>query len=128
MMARRIPAHMAGGCVEARQQACYTAPRWKVSHHLQGAMDKIVVRGGRSLEGTIEAAGSKNAALPILTAAILAPGEYRFTHVPLLRDVTTMARLLETLGATFHQDGHTLHLDTSRVEPREAPYDLVKTM
>jgi UDP-N-acetylglucosamine 1-carboxyvinyltransferase len=91
-------------------------------------MDKIVVRGGRRLSGKIEAAGSKNAALPILTAAILAPGEYRFTHVPLLRDVTTMARLLETLGATFQQDGQVLNLDTSRVESREAPYDLVKTM
>ncbi|MDZ4805106.1 MAG: UDP-N-acetylglucosamine 1-carboxyvinyltransferase [Candidatus Eisenbacteria bacterium] len=91
-------------------------------------MDKIVVRGGRPLEGTIDAAGSKNAALPILTAAILAPGAYRFTNVPLLRDVTTMARLLETLGARFHQEGHELHLDTTGVESIEAPYDLVKTM
>ena len=91
-------------------------------------MDKIVVRGGRPLKGTIDAAGSKNAALPILTAALLAPGVYRFTNVPLLRDVTTMARLLETMGARYHQEGHELQLDTTGVESIEAPYDLVKTM
>ena len=91
-------------------------------------MDKIVVRGGRPLSGTVAAAGSKNATLPILTAAILAPGEYRFTNVPLLRDVTTMARLLETMGASFEQEGSELRLETSGVTSSEAPYDLVKTM
>lgn len=91
-------------------------------------MDKIVIRGGRPLRGVTSAAGSKNATLPIQTAALLAPGEYRFTNVPRLRDVTTMARLLETLGATFHQEGNDFYLDTRGVTSREAPYELVKTM
>jgi UDP-N-acetylglucosamine 1-carboxyvinyltransferase len=91
-------------------------------------MDKIVVRGGRPLSGTIAASGSKNAALPMMSAAILVPGEHRFENVPRLRDITTMGRLLETLGATCRQDGDVLHLDTSRIQSVEAPYELVKTM
>ncbi len=91
-------------------------------------MDKIVIRGGRALRGTITASGSKNAALPVLTAAILAPGVHRFERVPRLRDVTTMGRLLETLGAVWTQDGNTGVLDTSNLRSAEAPYDLVKTM
>src|SRR5688572_11112052 len=91
-------------------------------------MDKIVVHGGRPLVGTIAASGSKNAALPIMSAAILVSGEHRFENVPRLRDITTMGRLLETLGATSRQDGDVLHLDTSRIQSVEAPYELVKTM
>ena len=91
-------------------------------------MDKIVVRGGRPLNGAIDAAGSKNAALPMMTAAILIPGEHHFTNAPLLRDINTLGRLLETLGARFRLDGHDLYLDTRDIRSVEAPYDLVKTM
>lgn len=91
-------------------------------------MDKIVVRGGRRLSGTIEASGSKNAALPIMAAAILVPGEHRIDNVPRLRDISTMGRLLVTLGARVEQEGTTLRMATDHVEPLEAPYELVKTM
>lgn len=91
-------------------------------------MDKIVVRGGIPLTGAITAAGSKNAALPVMTAAILVPGEHHLTNVPLLRDINTLGRLLATLGARFRQDGHDLYLDTRDIQSVEAPYDLVKTM
>lgn len=91
-------------------------------------MDKIVVRGGLPLRGAIEAAGSKNAALPVMTAAILVPGEHHLSCVPRLRDIATLGRLLETLGARFRQEGHDLYLDTRGIQSVEAPYDLVKTM
>lgn len=91
-------------------------------------MDKIVVRGGRRLAGTIEASGSKNATLPIMAAALLVPGEHRLDNVPLLRDVTTMGKLLATLGAEVEQEGHVLRIATDRVREAEAPYELVKTM
>lgn len=91
-------------------------------------MDKIVVRGGRRLSGTIEASGSKNATLPIMAAALLVPGEHRLENVPVLRDVTTMGKLLATLGAEVEQEGNILRIATDRVVEAEAPYELVKTM
>lgn len=91
-------------------------------------MDKIVVRGGRRLSGTIEASGSKNATLPIMAAALLVPGEHRLENVPVLRDVATMGKLLATLGAEVEQEGNILRIATDRVIEAEAPYELVKTM
>jgi UDP-N-acetylglucosamine 1-carboxyvinyltransferase len=91
-------------------------------------MDKIVVRGGRRLQGSIAASGSKNAALPIITATILAPGCHRLENVPELRDVATVGRLLETLGARVSRDGGVLDIDTTGIQSVEAPYELVKTM
>jgi UDP-N-acetylglucosamine 1-carboxyvinyltransferase len=91
-------------------------------------MDKFVVTGEARLDGTLEASGSKNAALPMMVAALLAPGESRLTRVPALRDIGTLSRLLETLGVTTRREGHALHLDTTHLASTEAPYDLVKTM
>jgi len=61
-------------------------------------MDKLVIRGGRRLRGAVEISGSKNAALPIMAATLLAPGEHYIENVPHLRDVSTMGRLLANLG------------------------------
>ena len=91
-------------------------------------MDKIVVQGGRPLSGTLVASGSKNAALPVMTATIMVPGQHRLESVPVLRDISTLGRLLGTLGAVVHQEGDVLHLDTTKVQSVEAPYELVKTM
>jgi UDP-N-acetylglucosamine 1-carboxyvinyltransferase len=91
-------------------------------------MDKIVVQGGRPLAGTLDASGSKNAALPVMTATLMVPGEHRLENVPVLRDISTLGRLLGTLGAVVHREGDVLHLDTMNVQSVEAPYELVKTM
>ena len=91
-------------------------------------MDKLVVEGKARLSGTVEISGSKNAALPILMASLLAPGETRITRVPHLRDIATLSRLLELLGAKIQHEGSTLLVDTSELTSTEAPYDLVKTM
>jgi len=91
-------------------------------------LEKIVVEGGRTLRGEVAVSGAKNAALPIMAATLLAPGLHRIHNVPRLRDVRTMGRLLELLGAEVSADGHTLTIDTSGVKHTEAPYELVKTM
>ena len=91
-------------------------------------MDKFVVEGKTRLKGSVAISGSKNAALPIMVSALLVSGETRITGVPRLRDVSTLSRLLEMLGAVVAQDGHTLTVDTRHVTSTEAPYDLVKTM
>jgi UDP-N-acetylglucosamine 1-carboxyvinyltransferase len=91
-------------------------------------MQSIVIEGGKRLKGEVKISGAKNAALPILCATILAPGENTITNVPVLKDVSTMGKLLEGLGAMVeHADG-TYVIDTKNINKDEAPYDLVKTM
>ena len=91
-------------------------------------MDKLVIEGGVSLNGTIPVHGSKNASLPILFGAILADSEVVYTNVPRLRDITTTTKLLNILGcpAERRDDGSIVVKPGSLVP--EAPYDLVKTM
>ncbi|MBS1271601.1 MAG: UDP-N-acetylglucosamine 1-carboxyvinyltransferase [Candidatus Marinimicrobia bacterium] len=91
-------------------------------------MDKLVARGGNILSGHIPVSGAKNAVLPIMTAAILAPGKYTISNVPNLRDTRTMSKLLEIIGGAVEMDSGTMQIDTSGVKNPEAPYELVKTM
>jgi len=91
-------------------------------------VDKIVIHGGRKLKGRIEVGGAKNAALPILFATLLAPGEHRIDNVPKLRDIITVEKLLQVFGAEVGHDNGTLRVDASQVTSVEAPYDLVRTM
>ena len=91
-------------------------------------MQKLSIHGGVPLHGEIRIAGAKNAALPILAAALLTSEPMRVTNVPQLNDVRTMVALLKRMGveATIGLDG--VDLDASRVPEPYAPYDLVKTM
>lgn len=90
-------------------------------------MDKIVIRGGRPLVGEVPIAGAKNAALPILMATLLAPGEHKLTNVPQLVDVSSTLSLLGRIGCPSLVHDH-VRLDTSRISFCEAPYDLVRKM
>ncbi|HSC86999.1 MAG TPA: UDP-N-acetylglucosamine 1-carboxyvinyltransferase, partial [Polyangiaceae bacterium] len=67
-------------------------------------MDAIRVRGQRRLSGTIQVGGAKNAALPILCATLLSDGASRLRNVPGLRDIRTLAQLLEVLGRKVSLD------------------------
>jgi len=91
-------------------------------------MEKLVIQGRRPLKGTVEISGSKNAALPILTASVLASGTSTIKRVPRLRDVLTLGKLLSHMGTRFEYDGASAVVDTSGIQTFEAPYDLVKTM
>ncbi len=92
-------------------------------------MDRLLIEGGIPLAGQVEISGAKNAALPILCAAILSREPLRITNVPRLRDVTTMLRLLTQMGiaVSMKQDVE-VDLDASALDNPLAPYDLVKTM
>ena len=93
-------------------------------------MDSFIIRGGTPLQGRLAASGSKNAALPIMAATLLAEGACELQGVPVLRDVTTMTTLLASLGASVSQQepAGTLHIESGSVQRFRAPYDLVKTM
>jgi UDP-N-acetylglucosamine 1-carboxyvinyltransferase len=91
-------------------------------------MDKLVIDGGSRLSGTIRVSGAKNAALPILCAALLTPEPLRLANVPQLNDVRTMRTLLGQMGVAHHAEGDTLTLDAARIDWPLAPYELVKTM
>jgi UDP-N-acetylglucosamine 1-carboxyvinyltransferase len=91
-------------------------------------MDALVIHGGSPLKGTIKVGGAKNAALPLMSATLLAPGRHVLENVPRLQDTRTMARVLETLGAHVDFTDHKCIVDTSTVQSVEAPYELVKTM
>ncbi len=90
-------------------------------------MYKILLRGGRRLQGEVRVSGAKNAALPILASSLLATGKSIYRNVPGLGDIVTMKKLLGQLGAEV--DGKTVTgVDTSKIDNFEAPYELVKTM
>jgi len=92
-------------------------------------LDRLEIVGGSALSGEVRISGAKNAALPILTASLLAEGPLILENVPHLNDVTTTVKLLRRIGVevTFH-DGVRLEVDSSGVSHFEAPYELVKTM
>jgi len=91
-------------------------------------MDKLLITGGRPLEGTVPISGAKNAALPVMAATLLMPGVHRLHNVPRLRDTRTFAKVLELLGAKVAFDGNLCSIDSTGVNSFEAPYELVKTM
>jgi UDP-N-acetylglucosamine 1-carboxyvinyltransferase len=91
-------------------------------------MDKILVEGRRALKGEVAVGGAKNAALPILMAALLTDGESTFSRVPDLMDIQTTKLLLTNLGARIDSQGSTVRVDASGLNNPEAPYDLVRKM
>ena len=92
-------------------------------------MDKLLIRGGAPLAGEVRISGAKNAALPIMCAALLSAAPLRLTNVPHLRDVTTLLSLLGGMGVAVSLDEKLgLELDAGRLHTPFAPYDLVKTM
>ncbi len=92
-------------------------------------MDKLVIEGGVPLAGEVRISGAKNAALPILCAAILSGEPLRVSNVPHLRDVTTMLELLAQMGvAVSIDDRHGVEINAAALANPVAPYDLVKTM
>ncbi len=91
-------------------------------------MDKFVIKGGKKLSGTVSISGAKNATLALMPATLLASGKYELHNTPDLRDVTTMSKLLQTMGVTFDRKNKTLEVNTFRVNKFEAPYEHVKKM
>ena len=91
-------------------------------------MDKVLITGGRRLQGEVEISGAKNSALPIIASTILSADECVLSNVPLLKDIQTIKKLLECMGARIKREGCTLDINTKDLKSCEAPYELVKTM
>jgi UDP-N-acetylglucosamine 1-carboxyvinyltransferase len=91
-------------------------------------MDKLRITGRRRLAGRVHVGGAKNAALPALAACLLTGDRVEIDNLPRVRDVRTMLRVLEQLGATVDAAGPRASVRVERFASCEAPYDLVKTM
>ena len=92
-------------------------------------MDKLLIEGGVPLSGEVSISGAKNAALPLICAALLTERPLTLSNVPHLNDVTTMLRLLAQMGVDVTLDEkNSLVLDAGGLGRPEAPYDMVKTM
>jgi UDP-N-acetylglucosamine 1-carboxyvinyltransferase len=92
-------------------------------------MDKLIIQGGVPLSGEVRVSGAKNAALPLMCAALLTSEQLTLSNVPHLRDVSTMLRLLAQMGVEVSLDDRLgLSLRAERLSDPLAPYDLVKTM
>jgi UDP-N-acetylglucosamine 1-carboxyvinyltransferase len=100
-------------------------------------MDRIVIRGGKPLHGTIHVGGAKNAALPLMAASLLTEETLTLSNLPHLADITTLANLLTQLGVSLRMDGQAsngghagrvLALNAGKITSTTAPYDLVRKM
>ncbi len=92
-------------------------------------MEKLLIKGGKSLSGEIDCSGAKNAALPVIAASILSSDDVTLKNLPYLQDITTMFELIGSMGADISLDeGMNFKLNTSNLSNLEARYELVKTM
>ncbi|MED1740605.1 UDP-N-acetylglucosamine 1-carboxyvinyltransferase [Bacillus swezeyi] len=92
-------------------------------------MEKIIVRGGQKLNGTVKVEGAKNAVLPVIAASLLASEEKsEICDVPTLSDVYTINEVLRHLGANVHFENNTVTVDASRTLSTEAPFEYVRKM
>jgi UDP-N-acetylglucosamine 1-carboxyvinyltransferase len=91
-------------------------------------MDKLLIEGGTPLRGEAAISGAKNAALPLLCAALLTREPLILHNVPALNDIRTMLKLLEQLGVKVSRQEDSVMLDASVIDNPVAPYEMVKTM
>ncbi|OQW47805.1 MAG: UDP-N-acetylglucosamine 1-carboxyvinyltransferase [Proteobacteria bacterium SG_bin7] len=91
-------------------------------------MDKIVIKGGKKLQGKVRTSGAKNSSLPLLFSTLLAEGEHVFENVPSLKDIDSTIMLLEMLGAKVKRDGDKVIINSKLSDINEATYDVVRKM
>ncbi|MEI6267192.1 MAG: UDP-N-acetylglucosamine 1-carboxyvinyltransferase [bacterium] len=91
-------------------------------------MSKFVIQGPCSLHGEIDVSGSKNAALPIITATILAKGKFRISNVPMITDIQNMLLILKSLGSEYTFTNNTLLIDNTKMKDLEPDSKIVKNI
>src|ERR1700732_1925924 len=94
-------------------------------------MDRLLIEGGRPLEGSVRISGAKNAALPAMAAALLTSGRVELDNIPRVRDIITMGRLLAHMTAIVEAPDlppTAMIIQAKTVNGAEAPYELVRTM
>ena len=92
-------------------------------------MDRMLVAGGKTLNGTVVASGAKNAALPILFSTLLAEGEHVLHNVPRLLDIDSTLKLLNLMGCEAHWiESNSIKIKVKALTSFEAHYDVVRKM
>lgn len=91
-------------------------------------MDKILVRGGNALNGTVNIRGAKNSTLPLMAAVLLAEGPCTLHNVPCLHDIFSMDKVLSSMGVGIDFTGQSMTLDPTQIHARVAHYDLVRKL
>jgi len=91
-------------------------------------MDRFIIEGGKKLKGSVRVSGSKNAALPIISAAILGSGKTVIHNIPNVKDIRTLVKILEYIGANVKFNNNTIEIDPSGINRFTAPYEFVSTM
>ncbi len=91
-------------------------------------MDRLFIKGGKILNGSVITSGSKNAALPILFSTLLTDGKHVFKNVPRLKDIESTIDLLSSLGSQCHWEDSYLIVETKKTKTLKADYDLVRKM
>jgi len=92
-------------------------------------MDRLVIRGGNRIEGSVQICGAKNAVLPQIAAALLGSGRLELGNVPEVTDVDTMLAMMREFGVVAsRRPGRILTLDASGARNAQAPYDMVRRM
>ena len=91
-------------------------------------MSKLIIQGGKKLEGEVKISGSKNAALPIIAATILIQGKTILYNVPNIQDVQTMFEIIKELGGKITRKTNKIIVDTSKIHIYEIPEELMRKM
>jgi UDP-N-acetylglucosamine 1-carboxyvinyltransferase len=91
-------------------------------------MEKLMIRGGRPLRGTVQISGAKNSAVALVPAAILAETEVVLDNLPQISDVAVYSDILQDLGAKVERNGDTMKIDPSRLNPKPMPNGKVKLL
>ncbi len=91
-------------------------------------MEKLILRGGKSLKGSVRVSGAKNAVLPIIAASLLSDGACNLLDIPDLADVTTICSVIERLGAKVSRGDRAITVSVPDVKEYEAPYEFVRLM
>ena len=91
-------------------------------------MDFLRIRGGRKLSGKVKISGAKNAALPLIASTILSKDPVHITNLPEVKDIQTLLKLLDNLGASYRYESNQATIDPSTIERTVAKYDIVRTM
>ncbi len=91
-------------------------------------MSRLIIEGGRPLEGSVRAGGAKNSVLPILAATIISGGESIIHNCPDLRDVHSAIAILRHLGCRVSQEGHTVTVDSAPMDRWDIPDHLMREM
>src|SRR5262249_3756492 len=114
---------------EQTQSRCPPFYSSRIGLREENSMDRLVIRGGKRIEGSVQVRGAKNAALPQIAAALLGPGRLELGNVPEVTDVDTMLAMMREFGVVAARGpGRILALDASGAHNAQAPYDMVRRM